>query len=1056
MLLLRFFDSLPTRLWLTGSLGKARRDITPACLALWCLGFATVLAQSPRLDQSSEELSDAFEKRIGPWIGTHCAGCHNEDNRESGVRVDHLDASLPEESLRLWESIRDQVHDGKMPPEEEPQPTAEERLEFLRWLDQSLHLAKTRPTPRNGTMRRLTVPQYDRSLRSLLGIDRQLTTTLPPDAVSRDGFTNQASTLVMNPLQLEAYFKIAEQALETALVDPKRPPTIQFFRMDLGKSIHPNPSSEPLVLGANNHLLPNADFIVTEPDLTKPFPFELFRMQRKFRFIEGYQGNDTVRAWRDFDGIEHSVFACMRGNEGYPKGRAYEIFPNGLALRPAIPSPEIFGESSTYGPQANFKISLRELPENGKFQVRVTASRIEDLLLIDPSIPIWTPEAPAAASAEAPAENNSANPSAMRVVSIPEDGVYQIQITTVQPKDSPAKEHELKLELTRPSSEPNQAPKHLQACGMLKQPAFAVARMQKGDWQIALTYGGPDPIDRVEFHRLDKTRPNDDSSDEPAASTKATRWFEHFERFETRSPKLGVHIGLRRDCGSTLSQVGASQLVASKVPDVYIFEGDIANFPTPDVEANNVNYLAGIREIGVRHEYTDGRETPRLLIHRVEFEGPFYDTWPPESHRRIFSDPTDPTDRTDRTDRTDPTDPKYARGIVERFATNAFRRPLSSIEKSQLEAILETELRSGRSLAKSIQETLLVVLTSPQFLYITETSQGPQAEPLDEWELASKLSYFLWNAPPDTELLGLAREGQLRTGLDYQIDRLLADRRSESFADSFVSEWLSLDKFDVVEIDAKRYPHLTRDARKHLRREPIEFFRHMLKTNAPAIDLIQSDYLVANEVVASYYGLGDQTESGFEFTPLVHRRPSLGGVLTQAAPLAGLSDGREANPVKRGAWFARRIIAEPPEDPPPNVPKLEDLTELTLREKLQRHRDVRGCAQCHSGIDPWGLPFEQYDASGRGRADRIDSATKLANGRELEDFHAFRTYLAQERVDQVAFSFAKHLAIYACGRGLTYNETLWLRENLGQHKESGYRTVDILRWIIHSDLFDKK
>ena len=1000
MLLLRFFDSLPTRLGLTGSLGKARRDITPACLALWCLGFATVLAQSPRLDQAPEDPRDAFEKRIGPWIGTHCAGCHNEDNRESGVRVDHLDASLPEESLRLWESIRDQVHDGKMPPEEEPQPTAEERLEFLRWLDQSLHLAKTRPTPRNGTMRRLTVPQYDRSLRSLLGIDRQLTTTLPPDAVSRDGFTNQASTLVMNPLQLEAYFKIAEQALETALVDPKRPPTIQFFRMDLGKSIHPNPSSEPLVLGANNHLLPNADFIVTEPDLTKPFPFELFRMQRKFRFIEGYQGNDTVRAWRDFDGIEHSVFACMRGNEGYPKGRAYEIFPNGLALRPAIPSPEIFGESSTYGPQANFKISLRELPENGKFQVRVTASRIEDLLLIDPSIPIWTPEA-------APAENNSANPSAMRVVSIPEYGVYQIQITTVPPKDSPAKEHELKLELTRPSSEPNQTSKHLQASGMLKQPAFAVARMQKGDWQIALTYGGPDPIDRVEFHRLDKTRPNDDSSDEPAASTKATRWFEHFERFESRSPKLGVHIGLRRDCGSTLSQVGASQLVASKVPDVYIFEGDIANFPTPDVEANNVNYLAGIREIGVRHEYTDGRETPRLLIHRVEFEGPFYDTWPPESHRRIFSDRTDPTD---------PTDPKYARGIVERFATNAFRRPLSAIEKSQLEAILETELRSGRSLAKSIQETLLVVLTSPQFLYITETSQGPQAEPLDEWELASKLSYFLWNAPPDAELLGLAREGQLRTGLDHQIDRLLTDRRSESFADSFVSEWLCLDKFDVVEIDAKRYPHLTRDARKHLRREPIEFFRHMLKTNAPAIDLIQSDYLVANEVVASYYGLGDQTESGFEFTPLVHRRPSLGGVLTQAAPLAGLSDGREANPVKRGAWFARRIIAEPPEDPPPNVPKLEDLTELTLREKLQRHRDVRGCAQCHSGIDPWGLPFEQYDASGR----------------------------------------AKHLAIYACGRGLTYNETLWLRENLGQHKESGYRTVDILRWIIHSDLFDKK
>jgi hypothetical protein len=415
----------------------------------------------------------------------------------------------------------------------------------------------------------------------------------------------------------------------------------------------------------------------------------------------------------------------------------------------------------------------------------VTASKIEDLLLMDPSIPIWTPEAPAAATAAAPFENNSENPSAMRMVSIPEDGIYQIQITTGKSKDSPAKEHELKLELTRPSSEPNQAPKNLQASGVLKQPAFAVARMQKGDWQISLTYGGPDTIDRVEFHRLEKSRPNDDSSDEPDASTKATRWFEHFERFEKRSPKLGVHIGLRRDCGSTLSQVGASQLVASKVPEVYIFEGDIANFPTPDVEANNVNYLAGIREIGIRHEYTDGRETPRLLIHRVEFEGPFYDTWPPESHRRIFSDRTDRTDRTDqtdRTDRTDRTDPIYAREIVERFATSAFRRPLNSLEKSKLEAILESELRSGRSLETSIRETLLVVLTSPQFLYITETSQGPQAEPLDEWELASKLSYFLWNAPPDAELLGLAGESQLRSRIDHQIDRLLADQRCKALS----------------------------------------------------------------------------------------------------------------------------------------------------------------------------------------------------------------------------------------------------------------------------------
>ncbi|MFM8214156.1 MAG: DUF1592 domain-containing protein, partial [Pirellula sp.] len=423
-----------------------------------------------------------------------------------------------------------------------------------------------------------------------------------------------------------------------------------------------------------------------------------------------------------------------------------------------------------------------------------------------------------------------------------------------------------------------------------------------------------------------------------------------------------------------------------------------------------------------------------------------FQQWPPESHREIF------TERSETEE-----DRNYASRIIGRFATRAFRRPLSEGEKQELMAVFDSELASGNSLSKSIRETLLVALTSPQFLYITEKSLGPEPEPLDEWELASKLSYFLWNAPPDHELLSLALGNKLRDSIDTQIDRLLNDPNSDAFAQQFVSEWMSLDKFDVVEIDAKRFPNLTRDARKHLRREPVEFFKHLLKSNAPVSDIISSEYLLANEVVANYYGLADQTESGFDFQPIRHSDHSLGGMLTQAAPLSGLSDGREANPVKRGAWFARKIIAEPPEDPPPNVPKLEDLTTLSLRDKLQRHRDVRGCAQCHSGIDPWGLPFEHFDASGKARTDgNVDSATTLSNGIKLKDFHAFRAYLAQNRQDQIALSLAKHLATYACGRQLTYNETLWLKENIGQLKDSGYRVADIVRWIIHSDLFDKK
>ncbi|MFN6138419.1 MAG: LamG-like jellyroll fold domain-containing protein, partial [Planctomycetota bacterium] len=383
---------------------------------------------------TQEQLSDTFQKQIAPWIERNCTSCHNEENRESGIRVDNLDDSLPDSSIRLWQAILDQVSEGKMPPEDQPQPTPEQRRVFTQWLTEALHAAQTRPTPLNGSMRRLTVPQYDRTLKTLLGIDRNLTETLPPDALSRDGFTNQANTLAINPLQLETYFKIADEALDSALVDPNVPPSIEFFRMDLGKSIHPNPSSEQLILGANNHLLANSDFIVTEPDLTKPFPFERLRLQRKFRFIEGYQGNDTVRAWRDFEGIHHAVFACMRGNEGYPKGKAYELLPNGLALRSAIPSPEIFGESSTYGPQANFKLSLRELPERGKFQVRVTASKANDLMLIEPNANAWIPSTEPSASVAW--DKKEGAPGGMKEMVIPQDGIYQVVVHHQQPQST--------------------------------------------------------------------------------------------------------------------------------------------------------------------------------------------------------------------------------------------------------------------------------------------------------------------------------------------------------------------------------------------------------------------------------------------------------------------------------------------------------------------------------------------------------------------------------------------------------------------------------------------
>jgi hypothetical protein len=285
---------------------------------------------------------------------------------------------------------------------------------------------------------------------------------------------------------------------------------------------------------------------------------------------------------------------------------------------------------------------------------------------------------------------------------------------------------------------------------------------------------------------------------------------------------------------------------------------------------------------------------------------------------------------------------------------------------------------------------------------------------------------------------------------------MIGNPRFARFVEEFTSRWLALDKFAVLEPDRERFPRLTRDTRMQLRQEPVQFFGHLIRNNLSVRNLIDSDFMIANEVVASYYDFADRTESGFDFVAIPHSGSELGGVLTQAAILAGLSDGRESNPVKRGAWVARRIIAEPPDDPPPNVPTLADDLQLSLRERLERHRNQRGCAQCHAKIDPWGIPFEEFDAGGRRKMQPVAAHSTLPDRTEVAGFQELQRYLAEERLDQVAFSVLKHLAIYATGRNLTYNELRDLKRDGSELRATGYRVQDLLRLVVHSPMFLEK
>ena len=1187
--------------------------------------------------EEGQSLDRSFQLHVKPFLKQHCVRCHNEEKRTSGIRLDHLDSSLDDRHLRLWQGIRNQIVSEAMPPDEEVQPTAADRKAIDQWITAAINLARSRPTPKNGGARRLTVAQYRNTLRELLLLEEDLTESLPPDAVSRDGFVNNQETLALSPLLLEAYFQIAEKAIDQSVVDPNSKPTIQHFRLEMGSAINPKPCPDRLILGANSLLLDNSDFVVTQPKLIKPFEFFPFVMRSKFRFIEGYAGNDTVRGWREYDSIYHAVFACMRGSVGYPKGMPYNVVPQGLLLRPSITNDETFQGDDTYGPKANFKISLRELPDNGRFRVTVSAAKYNDGLLLDQGVKARLPIG--ADSLVCP------DPDIRKTLTIKTAGIYQVDVypsdhegipiavdhsrlstgligawpldgvtagnpvrktgngrlegdarfvnspfgkavsldgagdsivvsrddsmrvgdgdfsvaAWIFPKqlrqagivsmgkynwthgwylDMPDSNGAIRIETAGPNNQSNgtvQSP-----AGTIRPNAWqhvaAVVRRGKGETHlfvngrlVARGVIGPANLDnpRVDlqlgriqdgnqfYGQLDEVRLYKRALDQPeiqalvepgrslvprrqpdkleevtlflgerqfaakwsqpaflavrldagnlsvrAQASNATRvgrvvltpldvthdLAKRFIAFERRSPRLGLYLGLRRDCGSTLSQVGTSQTVSRESLCRFVFEGAIRNFPSPEVEKENVNYLAGIREIGVRSEYTDGRDMPRLLIRSVEFEGPFYDTWPPASHQNIFIQSKSKGDT-----------PAYAREIIREFGSRAFRRPLTQTEESSLVAVFDKSLKGGSGFRDSIKDALQVILTSPQFLFIIENSGTPDPEPLDEFELASKLSYFLWNGPPDAELLRLASDGSLRKQMDFEVTRMIEDSRFLRFVTEFTSQWLALDKFRVLEPDRGRFPKLSRDMRTQLTREPVQFVQHLIRNNLSVRNLIESDFLLANEVVASYYDLADRTENGFRFEAIPHGRRELGGLLTQAAILAGLSDGRESNPIKRGAWLARRIIAEPPDDPPPNVPALKEETkQLPLRERLERHRNQRGCAECHSKIDPWGVPLEEFDAGGRLKHQPIDARSTLPDKTQVGGVIDLKRHLANDRIDQVAFSLLKHLGTYATGRTLSHNELEFLKRDGVKLRLEGYPMKEMIRYIAKSPIFLEK
>ncbi|MFN3651359.1 MAG: DUF1592 domain-containing protein [Armatimonadota bacterium] len=433
----------------------------------------------------------------------------------------------------------------------------------------------------------------------------------------------------------------------------------------------------------------------------------------------------------------------------------------------------------------------------------------------------------------------------------------------------------------------------------------------------------------------------------------------------------------------------------------------------------------------------------------------------PESHRRIITTAAAPDASLDDKK-------KAARASLAEFGRRAYRRPLQDGELDRLVKIVELSVKDGDSFERGMQLATQAVLVSPHFLFRVELDgkdkDPAKARDLNGYELASRLSYFLWSTMPDDELFRLAESGTLTQPkvLEAQVRRMLAHEKAWALVENFGEQWLTLRTLKTASPDPKQFPTFNDQLRDAMLTETHMFFQSILKEDKSVLDFIDGNYTYLNEPLAKHYGI--DFVKGDHFRKVVLTNDQRRGVLTQASILTITSNPTRTSPVKRGKWVLEQILGTPPPPPPPNVPELEEAKEGqvlkgTLRERMEQHRADPGCASCHLRMDALGFGLENFDPIGAWREkdgeDPIDASGTLPSGEEFKTPVELIQILKGEK-EQFVTHLAGQLLTFGLGRGLEYYDRCAVDEMVAKAAKDNYRFSTLIMEIVKSDPFRKK
>lgn len=536
-------------------------------------------------------------------------------------------------------------------------------------------------------------------------------------------------------------------------------------------------------------------------------------------------------------------------------------------------------------------------------------------------------------------------------------------------------------------------------------------------------------------------------------------------RVRIRAGRAGGHQDrpprIRLVYGWQASNDSRAHCVLTEQDTVVETSADEARFYTWDIPIPSIyprNLVRGVNKMGDLpnpSEYlridNSSLAGDALLIEHVEVTAPAYDSWPPATHRALL-----PQQNGDQDDRA------YAENTLRRFLARAWRRVPSRDELDRKLKLFERLRPRCDDVETALVEVFASALASPNFLYLSV----PATEAvLQDHELATRLATFLWCSTPDEQLLRAARDGGLRNPqtLDEQISRMLRSDKSDRFSYRFVRQWLNLALLDYVDIDRKAHPKFDGALHGAMQREPIAFFRELLREDLSVLELVHSDFAMANERLAAHYGTPAVIGNELRRVRL-DREQRRGGLLTQAGLLAMNSDGKDSHPLKRGIWMLERLLDDPPPPPPAAVPEIDladpRIAQMTLKERIEDHRNQAACRSCHQKIDPWGIAFENYDAIGSWRDEiagkPVDAVGVLFNDQKLDGMDGLKRFLLLHRQDQLVRALVRKLTTFAIGRPLTFADRAAIDEITAEVRMQGDGLATMIRAIARSELFGNR